>query len=74
MKEGDYLEARMENGVFMFSPKRMIDINPHQAWFWNERWQSGERKADKDIKNGDFETFENIDDFKKELKSVLRQS
>lgn len=72
LKEGDYLEARMEDGSFVFSPKRVIDIDPEQAWFWDEKWQSGERKADKDIKNGDVKTFEDVDGFAKELKSISK--
>ncbi len=70
LKEGDYLEARMEDGAFVFSPKKMVDIVPHQAWFWDEEWQKGERKADKDIKSGKIKTFDNVDDFGKELDSI----
>jgi len=70
LKEGDYLEARMEKGVFMFKPKKVIDIDPEQAWFWDEKWQEREKGADKDIKRGAVRSFDSVDDFMEELRSV----
>ena len=70
LKEGDYLEARIEDGSFVFSPKKMIDVDPQQTWFWDEKWQSEERRVDEDIKSGRVKTFDNVDDFAKELESI----
>ncbi|MCK5320633.1 AbrB/MazE/SpoVT family DNA-binding domain-containing protein [Candidatus Parcubacteria bacterium] len=30
LKEGDYLEAKIKNGVFIFKPKKLVDIDPDQ--------------------------------------------
>ncbi len=32
--------------------ERMVELNPDQAWFWTEEWQSGERAIDRDIAAG----------------------
>ncbi|MBU0567176.1 AbrB/MazE/SpoVT family DNA-binding domain-containing protein [bacterium] len=50
LKEGDYLEAEVEDGVILLRPKELIDKD--QAWFWTKEWQEGEREADEDIKTG----------------------
>jgi len=70
LKEGDYLEARMEKGEFLFKPKNIVDIEHDQAWFWDEEWQKGEKEADKDIKKGNVKSFDSVDGFIEELKSI----
>lgn len=40
---------------------RQITESPGQAYFWTERWQSGERAADEDLRSGRFETFDSAD-------------
>ena len=62
LEEGDYLEAKVDNGEFIFRPKRIIDIDPSQAWFWDKKWQEEENKVDNEIKQGEMKTFTNIDD------------
>ena len=34
-----------------------------QSWFWTEEWQKGEREVDKLYSKGEFETYDNIEDF-----------
>jgi hypothetical protein len=34
-----------------------------QKWFWTKEWQELEKQVDKDIEDGEIETFDNIDDF-----------
>jgi hypothetical protein len=36
----------------------MTQLNPDQAWFWTEEWQSGEREADADIAAGRLTRYE----------------
>jgi hypothetical protein len=31
-------------------PKKLVDA--HQAWFWTDAWQAGEREASEDIAAG----------------------
>ncbi|MGH2429906.1 MAG: AbrB/MazE/SpoVT family DNA-binding domain-containing protein [Candidatus Limnocylindria bacterium] len=50
LSEGDYLEVSVEAGAIVRRPKKLIDA--HQAWFWTEDWQRGEREASEDIAAG----------------------
>jgi hypothetical protein len=43
--------------------KERVEIDPEQAWFWTEEWQEGERKVDEYLRRGEYEEFDNIDDF-----------
>ncbi|MBU1091926.1 AbrB/MazE/SpoVT family DNA-binding domain-containing protein [Patescibacteria group bacterium] len=70
LKEGDYLEADLQRGKFVFAPKKMIDIDPAQKWFWTKEWQKGEREVDKDITEGRLAgPFSSAKDLIKELES-----
>ena len=40
-----------------------IEIDPEQLWFWTEKWQAGERRAEEDLKRGNYKDFDNLDDF-----------
>ncbi len=50
----------VEDGILL-KPQKAIDAS--QAWFWEPRWQAMEREADKDIRAGRTEVFENEDEF-----------
>jgi hypothetical protein len=41
----------------------LAERDPEQAWFWTAEWQAGEREADEDLWTGNYEDFENMDDF-----------
>ena len=41
---------------------------PGQEWFWSEAWQAAEREVEHDLSTGNFETFDTMDDFLKDLK------
>lgn len=34
-----------------------------QSWYWSDYWQELEREADQDLINGNYEEFDNLDDF-----------
>ena len=45
-------------------------IDPEQAWWWTEEWQEGERKAEREIKEGRVHgPFTTTEEFKAWLKS-----
>ncbi len=67
LKEGDYLEARIENGAFVFSPKRIVDIDPDQSWFWDKEWQKEEKEVNKEIKQGGMKIFTDTEAFINDL-------
>lgn len=43
------------------------NANDGQAWYWSDEFQEKEREADEDIERGDYEEFDNFDDFIDEL-------
>lgn len=48
--------------------KQNQQIKPGQEWFWSEAWQAAEREVESDLAAGNFETFDNMDAFLKDLK------
>ena len=58
---GDYLDFSLEEENVLVKAKKLIDAD--QIWFWEKEWQEAERKAEKDIKEGDFsEVFTTAED------------
>lgn len=61
LREGDTLEVVIEaDGSLRLIPKIVVDRS--QAYFWTERWQSGEREAQADLEAGRVYRFENVDE------------
>jgi hypothetical protein len=40
----------------------LAERDPDQAWFWTPEWQSGERQIDEDLRIGNYEDFDTLDD------------
>ena len=55
LKEGDFLDVRIENGAIVLKVKELVDRE--QAWFWTKRWQEGEAEAEEDIRSGRLHHF-----------------
>ena len=49
--------------VFNPMKKSFVEIDPSQAWFWSEEWIKDEIDAERDIADGNYEVYEDIDDF-----------
>ena len=59
--EGDDVSFEVtEDGVLM---RGLTMVPSHQAWFWTESWQAGERAASDDIAAGRFATSHSADEF-----------
>lgn len=41
---------------------RHVVESPGQAYFWTDRWQSGERAADEDLRSGRSKTFNSAEE------------
>lgn len=68
MEAGDFVEVEMDkDGHIILTPKKLVDAS--QAYFWTERWQRGERKADEDIKAGRVKRFKSVSEAVEYLKS-----
>jgi len=69
LKEGDYLEAKLEKQALVLRPKKLVDIDPDQAWFWTDEWQNKEKEVDKKVKQGRVKRFKSFNALAKELNS-----
>jgi AbrB family looped-hinge helix DNA binding protein len=68
LSAGDLLRAEVtEDGRIVLSP--VVAVDRTQAYFWTSRWQAGEREAEQDLQSGRIKTFENVEDFIRELES-----
>lgn len=76
---GDYLDFSFEEGDVIVKAKKLIDAD--QIWFWEKEWQEAEKKAEKDIREGNlsrvFTTAEDGISYlrkrRKELKKNLKK-
>jgi hypothetical protein len=41
----------------------VIEKDEDQSWYWTDAWQEMERKAEEDMRKGNYETFNSMDDF-----------
>jgi hypothetical protein len=64
---GDRTAKRVQIAADKAVKEAMAKRDPGQAWFWTEEWQEKEREADEDIARGDYETFDDMDDFIRSL-------
>jgi len=67
VEAGAVLECRVEDGRIVMTPKVLVDAD--QAWFWSERWQAMERKADSDFTDGRSASFADVDALLDDLES-----
>jgi len=60
-----------DDGVIELRPR--LPIPADQAWFWDGRWQEGERRVDEHIKAGEVTVSNGVDDFLFDLDAVRRR-
>lgn len=65
LKPGDKLEFTMEEDRIIIKP--VVIIDRAQAWFYTSEWQEGEKKVDRQIKEGKIHSAESLDDLYKKL-------
>ena len=65
LKPGDKLEFTMEEDRIIIKP--VVIIDRAQAWFYASEWQEGEKKVDRQIKEGKIHSAESLDDLYKKL-------
>ena len=58
LKQDDYLEIYVENNKIILEPKVLVPKD--QACFFTEEWQEDERKAAKDIREGNITKTKNL--------------
>jgi hypothetical protein len=42
--------------------ERLLDVLIEQSYFWTPEWQAGEDKADKELAEGEYKTFDSMDE------------
>jgi len=47
----------------IFQNKRFYIVLNRQLWFWSDKWQESEKQVDQDIKDGNIQTFNSVDEF-----------
>lgn len=61
LEEGDYVEVTKGEEGILLRPKKVMIIDPDQAYYWREDWQQREQQADDDIRAGRVHKLESID-------------
>lgn len=41
----------------------VVERESNQSWYWTRAWQQMEKKADEDMRTGNYQTFDSMDDF-----------
>ncbi|MGX6607155.1 AbrB/MazE/SpoVT family DNA-binding domain-containing protein [Micromonosporaceae bacterium Da 78-11] len=68
-KPGAQVEiTEREDGVLELRPA--VAVPATEAWFWDERWQAGEREVDHHVAAGRTTTHDSVDDFLTHLAEV----
>ena len=62
LAEGDYVEVSRDQEGILLRPKKVMIVDPDQAFFWSDEWQERERRADEDIRSGRIHRLESVDD------------
>jgi bifunctional DNA-binding transcriptional regulator/antitoxin component of YhaV-PrlF toxin-antitoxin module len=57
-----------EDGVLELRPA--VAVPAAEAWFWDERWQAGEREVDAHVAAGEVAQHDTLDDFMAHLDSL----
>lgn len=65
IKVGDFIEVTPTKEGILLKPKELIDKN--QSYFWTKEWQHAEKLVERDFKKERFKTFDNVEDFLKDL-------
>jgi AbrB family looped-hinge helix DNA binding protein len=65
LEVGDQFFVRIEDGNVVLVPARLVPAD--QAWFWTPEWQSGEQEAADELARGEVETFDDGEEFLKDL-------
>ena len=58
LREGDFLEIRVENDRIELIPLAMIPRD--QLWYWTPEWQAMEREADESLHKGRYKEYKSM--------------
>ncbi len=57
------------NPVYIIHPTggKLLEVDPNQLWFWTSEWQAGEQQVESELIAGEYEDFDNLDDFFRDM-------
>lgn len=61
LREGDDVAFAVEGDRVVMRGVRSVPTD--QAWFWDDEWQAGEKRASQQLAHGDGRVFEDADTF-----------
>jgi len=64
---GDYIMINEEDRNIVIKPVKIIDSD--QEYFYTKEWQEKEAEADRDLADGRYTDFNNVEDLIKDLNS-----
>ncbi|MDA8228497.1 MAG: AbrB/MazE/SpoVT family DNA-binding domain-containing protein [Desulfitobacterium hafniense] len=69
LNEGDYiLIEKKDDGIFL----RPIEwVDKKQKYFWTEQWQEKMQQSQQDLDNGNYKSFESMEDAIKDLEELV---
>ncbi len=66
LEVGTIVDFEVVDNTIIITPKKMIDED--QEWFFTQEWQEDEKRADRDIAQGNITKTKNIDDLINRMK------
>lgn len=72
LHEGDHILIEQRDGGIFLRPVDWVDKN--QKYFWTEEWQEKMRCSQDALENGEYKTFNNMEDVIKDLEDLANAS
>jgi len=72
LHEGDHILIEQRDGGIFLRPVDWVDKN--QKYFWTKEWQEKMRRSQDALDNGDYKTFDNMEDAIKDLEALIDAS
>lgn len=60
-----------EDGVLEL--RSVLPVPATESWFWDERWNSGEREVDEHVRRGEITVSESVEDFTAHLTAISEE-
>jgi hypothetical protein len=72
LHEGDHILIEQRDGGIFLRPVDWVDKN--QKYFWTKEWQEKMRRSQDALDNGEYKTFDNMEDAIKDLEALIDAS
>ncbi|OAT80794.1 AbrB/MazE/SpoVT family DNA-binding domain-containing protein [Desulfotomaculum copahuensis] len=68
LHEGDHVLIEQRDGGIFLRPVEWVDKN--QKYFWTKEWQEKMRRSRNALENGEYKTFDSMEDAVKDLEAL----